>query len=451
MLGGNRLLGRLIRHSWELCLALLHGSLLISGDGRMRSAFLFAHLGSGRRVSLVILAGSAAFTVCGVLKLRLNSVGKTLTVNAVVLAFLFLEHRFLAVGQLRENGSLGIAVIRSNGTAVRLCKPGAVPAGIVSGFTRGANFLVCFLFASRLVMLIQRVLADLHAAAESAGEESTESVKRGLTEEFFQDLALRIFAAHALRNKRVDLAFDLASVVRQLGRNHVTESVDDVRERFFAAFGKALLERVSEQFLDTVAGRSFQQRFKAELLADDLSAAGSERVEHRLIRRHAHLNSLVKRRVCRLPEESKQSGGLAGHIAKRSALRSRNDELVHVAEALAAEETSAVRKHTILGLSTRLEQAYYLKNDFLFLMHSPNSEIAEELLGDWILRAESAHLPEFYAFLLLLAIVQMRVIGKNYLIDFRQKQYGAARSVKRALFAKQYWILHAGSATMSPG
>ncbi|MBQ1402080.1 MAG: ISL3 family transposase [Oscillospiraceae bacterium] len=50
----------------------------------------------------------------------------------------------------------------------------------------------------------------------------------------------------------------------------------------------------------------------------------------------------------------------------------------------------------ILGLSTRLEQAYYLKNDFLFLMHSPNSELAEELLSHWIIRAESAHLPEFY-------------------------------------------------------
>ena len=50
----------------------------------------------------------------------------------------------------------------------------------------------------------------------------------------------------------------------------------------------------------------------------------------------------------------------------------------------------------ILGLSTRLEQAYYLKNDFLFLMHSPNSKVAEELLSYWILRAESARLPEFY-------------------------------------------------------
>ena len=50
----------------------------------------------------------------------------------------------------------------------------------------------------------------------------------------------------------------------------------------------------------------------------------------------------------------------------------------------------------ILGLSTRLEQAYYLKNDFLFLMHAPNSEVAEELLSAWIVRAESAQLPEFY-------------------------------------------------------
>ena len=49
----------------------------------------------------------------------------------------------------------------------------------------------------------------------------------------------------------------------------------------------------------------------------------------------------------------------------------------------------------ILGLSTRLEQAYYLKNDFLFLMRSPNSEVAEELLADWIYRAETSHLSEF--------------------------------------------------------
>ena len=28
-------------------------------------------------------------------------------------------------------------------------------------------------------------------------------------------------------------------------------------------------------------------------------------------------------------------------------------------------------------------------------MHSPNSQVAEELLADWIYRAESSHLPEF--------------------------------------------------------
>ena len=61
---------------------------------------------------------------------------------------------------------------------------------------------------------------------------------------------------------------------------------------------------------------------------------------------------------------------------------------------LSDEERQKLR--IILGLSTRLEQAYYLKNDFLFLMHSPNSEVAEELLSDWIVNAENAHLPEFY-------------------------------------------------------
>ena len=61
---------------------------------------------------------------------------------------------------------------------------------------------------------------------------------------------------------------------------------------------------------------------------------------------------------------------------------------------LSDEERQKLR--IILGLSTRLEHAYYLKNDFLFLMHSPNSEVAEELLSSWIVSAENAHLPEFY-------------------------------------------------------
>lgn len=62
-------------------------------------------------------------------------------------------------------------------------------------------------------------------------------------------------------------------------------------------------------------------------------------------------------------------------------------------EKLKDEEREKLR--IILGLSTRLEQAYYLKNDFLFLMHSPNSEVAEELLTDWSYRAETSHLSEF--------------------------------------------------------
>ena len=62
-------------------------------------------------------------------------------------------------------------------------------------------------------------------------------------------------------------------------------------------------------------------------------------------------------------------------------------------EKLRDEEREKLR--IILGLSTRLEQAYYLKNDFLFLMHSPNSDAAKELLSDWICRAEASYLPEF--------------------------------------------------------
>ena len=59
------------------------------------------------------------------------------------------------------------------------------------------------------------------------------------------------------------------------------------------------------------------------------------------------------------------------------------------------KENEREKLRIILGLSTRLEQAYFLKNDFLFLMHSPNAAVAEDLLADWIYRAESSHLPEF--------------------------------------------------------
>lgn len=61
---------------------------------------------------------------------------------------------------------------------------------------------------------------------------------------------------------------------------------------------------------------------------------------------------------------------------------------------LTDEERQKLR--IILGLSARLERAYDLKNDFLFLMHAPDSQVAQKLLGDWIVRAESARLPEFY-------------------------------------------------------
>lgn len=54
------------------------------------------------------------------------------------------------------------------------------------------------------------------------------------------------------------------------------------------------------------------------------------------------------------------------------------------------------RLRIILGLSTRLEQAYDLKNQFLQLMHAPNSLIAKKLLADWIYAAEVSRLPEFY-------------------------------------------------------
>ncbi len=62
-------------------------------------------------------------------------------------------------------------------------------------------------------------------------------------------------------------------------------------------------------------------------------------------------------------------------------------------EKLTGEEREKLR--IFLGLSTRLEQAYDLKNDFLFFMHSSNSQVAAELLSDWIYQAENAHLPEF--------------------------------------------------------
>ena len=51
----------------------------------------------------------------------------------------------------------------------------------------------------------------------------------------------------------------------------------------------------------------------------------------------------------------------------------------------------------ILGLSTRLEIAYDLKNDFIEFMHSPDSKTAKERLALWLFHAENSHIPEFEA------------------------------------------------------
>lgn len=63
-------------------------------------------------------------------------------------------------------------------------------------------------------------------------------------------------------------------------------------------------------------------------------------------------------------------------------------------EKLTDDEREKLR--IILGLSTRLEQAYDLKNQFLKLMHAPDSKTAKNLLSDWIYAAEVSHLPEFH-------------------------------------------------------
>ena len=62
---------------------------------------------------------------------------------------------------------------------------------------------------------------------------------------------------------------------------------------------------------------------------------------------------------------------------------------------LTADEKEQLRR--ILGLSTRLEIAYDLKNDFLEFMHSPDSKTAKERLSLWLYHAENSHIPEFQA------------------------------------------------------
>jgi transposase len=60
-------------------------------------------------------------------------------------------------------------------------------------------------------------------------------------------------------------------------------------------------------------------------------------------------------------------------------------------------EEQREKLRTILGLSTRLEIAYDLKNDFLEFMHSPDSETAKQRLSMWLYHAENSNIPEFKA------------------------------------------------------
>lgn len=62
---------------------------------------------------------------------------------------------------------------------------------------------------------------------------------------------------------------------------------------------------------------------------------------------------------------------------------------------LTPEENEKLR--IILGLSSRLEHAYDLKNDFLEFMHSPDSSTGRKRLSAWLYNAETAYIPEFDA------------------------------------------------------
>jgi len=64
-------------------------------------------------------------------------------------------------------------------------------------------------------------------------------------------------------------------------------------------------------------------------------------------------------------------------------------------EKLTPEEKEKLR--IILGISTELQIAYDLKNDFLQLMHCSDSEEGRELLSNWLYHAENSHLYEFTA------------------------------------------------------
>ena len=51
----------------------------------------------------------------------------------------------------------------------------------------------------------------------------------------------------------------------------------------------------------------------------------------------------------------------------------------------------------LLGISPELTYAYKLKNQFIELMHAPNSGIGRKLISEWVYLAENADLPEFSA------------------------------------------------------
>ena len=58
-------------------------------------------------------------------------------------------------------------------------------------------------------------------------------------------------------------------------------------------------------------------------------------------------------------------------------------------------ESEKEKVSIILSLSQRLEYAYYLKNEFLLLMHSADSTEGRKRLSKWVYTAEIAELPEF--------------------------------------------------------
>ena len=51
----------------------------------------------------------------------------------------------------------------------------------------------------------------------------------------------------------------------------------------------------------------------------------------------------------------------------------------------------------ILGLSSRIQHAYELKNEFIEIIHSKTSEECKKKLANWIYLAENSNLPEFNA------------------------------------------------------